>query len=443
MANLSPSLLFKVQRSKPEMICPNKPTPHELKYLSDIDDQEGFRYQVQVIQFYKNNENMEGKDPVKVIREAIRKALVFYYPFAGRLREGENRKLMVDCTGQGIVFIEADASVRLNQFGDVLHPPFPCLEELLYDVTRLMCGGFIFALRLNHTMADAAGLVQFMIAVSEIARGASHPSVEPVWNRELLSVCGPLRVTCIHHEYVECTDDSKCPPLGLGEMVHHAFFFGPQEAVALRKHVPPHLHSCSMFELLTACIWRCRTLALNLNPSDQVRILNVVNARKKFNPNLPAGYYGNVFAFPAAVSTAGELCNNPLGYALQLVKKAKAEVTEEYMMSVANLMVLKGRPCFPVSGTYIVSDVTRAGFSNVDFGWGKAVYGGNAKVGIDPLPGAFSYYMRIQNNQGEDKIVVPVSLPRPAMERFVIELERTMKEPEIKRISPFRIVSGL
>ncbi|KAL3573962.1 hypothetical protein D5086_024575 [Populus alba] len=51
-----------------------------------------------------------------------------------RLREGDNRKLMVECTGEGILFIEADADVTLEQFGDPLQPPFPCLEELLFDV---------------------------------------------------------------------------------------------------------------------------------------------------------------------------------------------------------------------------------------------------------------------------------------------------------------------
>lgn len=77
---------------------------------------------------------MEGKDPVKVIREAIAKALVYYYPFAGRLREQASRKLVVDCTGEGVMFIEADADVTLKEFGDALQPPFPCFEELLYDV---------------------------------------------------------------------------------------------------------------------------------------------------------------------------------------------------------------------------------------------------------------------------------------------------------------------
>lgn len=134
MATSSTSLLFKVHRHEPELIAPAKPTPHEYKLLSDIDDQEGLRFQIPVIQFYKYNPSMQGKDPVRVIREALAQSLVFYYPFAGRLREGPQRKLMVDCTGEGLMFIEADTGVTLEQFGDALQPPFPCLEELLYDV---------------------------------------------------------------------------------------------------------------------------------------------------------------------------------------------------------------------------------------------------------------------------------------------------------------------
>ena len=77
---------------------------------------------------------MEGKDPVEVIREALSKTLVFYYPFAGRLREGPDGKLMVDCNGEGAMFIEADADVTIEQFGNNFMPPFPCFDELLYNV---------------------------------------------------------------------------------------------------------------------------------------------------------------------------------------------------------------------------------------------------------------------------------------------------------------------
>ncbi|KAF9625477.1 hypothetical protein IFM89_023393 [Coptis chinensis] len=454
----SSSLVFKVQRAEPELIRPSKPTPHEFKYLSDIDDQESLRFQIPVIQFYKKNEGMEGQDPVKVIREAIAKTLVYYYPFAGRLREGPNRKLVVECTGEGVMFIEANAYVTLDQFGDALQPPFPSLEDLLYDVpgssavlncpllliqvTRLMCGGFIFALRLNHTMSDAAGLVQFMNALGEMARGAHIPSIAPIWNRELLNARDPPRVTCVHREYDE-VPDTKGTLMPLDDMAHRSFFFGPKEVIELRKHVPSHLSTCSTFEVLTACLWRCRTIALSPDPTDEVRVLCIVNARSKFNPELPVGYYGNTFAFPVAISLAGKLCGNPLGYALELVKKAKADVTEEYMKSLADFMVIKGRPHFSVVGAYLVSDLTRAGFGEVDFGWGKAVYGGAAKGGVGAIPGVASFYIPMRNNKGEDGIVVPICLPGPAMDRFVVELEKLMREPEIIRTSSFTIVSSL
>ena len=128
------SLAFTVRRCEPELVAPTKPTPHEFKQLSDLDDQECFRFQIQLIQFYRCDPSMHGKDPVKIIREALAQALVFYYPYAGRLRKGPGRKLILECTGEGVIFIEADADVTLKQFGDIIHPPIPCMDKLLYDV---------------------------------------------------------------------------------------------------------------------------------------------------------------------------------------------------------------------------------------------------------------------------------------------------------------------
>ena len=127
------SLVFTVQRNEPELVIPAKPTPHERKLLSDIDDQEGHRFQIRGLHCYRYSSSMQGKDPAKVIREALSKSLVFYYPLAGRLREGPDGKLMVDCTAEGVLFVEADANVTLDEFGHMLHPPFPCYEELLHE----------------------------------------------------------------------------------------------------------------------------------------------------------------------------------------------------------------------------------------------------------------------------------------------------------------------
>ncbi|CAA0813489.1 HXXXD-type acyl-transferase family protein [Striga hermonthica] len=125
---------FRVTRKNPELLRPAKTTPHKFKSLSDIDDQEGLRVQIPVMQFYCKSPSMEGKDPVGIIRAAVSRALVYYYPLAGRLREVTGRKLVVECTGEGALFIEADADVSLAEFGVSPQPPFNCFEELLYNV---------------------------------------------------------------------------------------------------------------------------------------------------------------------------------------------------------------------------------------------------------------------------------------------------------------------
>ncbi|KAI3742703.1 hypothetical protein L1987_60396 [Smallanthus sonchifolius] len=271
---------------------------------------------------------MGNKNPTSVIREALAKVLVFYYPFAGRLKEGPSRKLLVDCSGEGVLFIEAEADVTFEQFGDALHPPFPCLDELLYDVprssgtidspllliqvTRLLCGGFIFAMRLNHTMSDGQGIVQFMTALDEMAWGAATPSTLPIWRRELLFARDPPHVTCTHHGYDEV--EGKIIPTD--DMIQKTFFFGSTEVSALRRFVPPHLKKCSTFEVIIASIWRCRTIALQPDPKKEMRMICLVNASVKFKSLVPVGYYGNTFAYPVAISTAKDLHNKPLGHAV-------------------------------------------------------------------------------------------------------------------------------
>ncbi|TXG75512.1 hypothetical protein E1A91_D13G190800v1 [Gossypium mustelinum] len=436
-------LKFTVRRCEPELVAPAKPTPYEQKLLSDIDDQASLRFQVPVINFYQYEPSMEGKDPAEVIREAIAQTLVCYYPFAGRLREGATGKLIVDCTGEGVIFIKADADVTLEQFGEPLRPPFPCSDELLYNVpgsegmlncpllliqvTRLKCGGFIFALRLNHVMSDGIGLAQFLFAIGEKARGVATHSISPVWERHLLDARHPAGITFTHREYDEVEGPVTTPItiLSFENPIQRSFSFGFAEVSILRSLLPPHLRRCTTFELITACLWRCRTLAINLDPDEEVRMICAVNARSKFNPSFPSGYYGNVFVIPAAITTVKSLREKPLGYAVELIKQAKASVTEEYVKSVAALMVAQGKRIhFPnVIGTYIISDLIRVGIEDTDFGWGKAVFGG-PMIAV----GVISFLMPTKNKKGEVGRVASICLPAPAMERFAKELENMLKQ---------------
>lgn len=134
---------FAVSFEKPELIVPANPTPHEIKLLSDIDDQHGLRLHFSITMFYDinniipNSSIIRGskEDPVWIIKEAIAKALVYYYPIAGRLIEGPNKKLIVNCNGEGILFVEAHADVRIKQLQDVnVMYELPCPKEFLVDI---------------------------------------------------------------------------------------------------------------------------------------------------------------------------------------------------------------------------------------------------------------------------------------------------------------------
>ncbi|OAY65361.1 13-hydroxylupanine O-tigloyltransferase [Ananas comosus] len=122
------SLEFVVKVGEQQLIQPETPTPYETKYLSNIDDQAGLRNHIPFVHFYRGRAR-DRCDPVPIIRQALSRTLVHYYPLAGRIRNTEKGKLVVECTGEGVVFREADADVTIKQLqqqsgGLGLMPPF-------------------------------------------------------------------------------------------------------------------------------------------------------------------------------------------------------------------------------------------------------------------------------------------------------------------------------
>ncbi|MQL87655.1 hypothetical protein Taro_020209 [Colocasia esculenta] len=431
-------LTFSVRRCEPVLVAPAEPTPHEFKGLSDLDVQKGARYQISGIWFYQARNAEPGGDavdPATAIKDALSRALVYYYPFAGRIRgDTGGGKPVMECTGEGVLFVEADADVRLEQFGDTILPPIPCAEELLQNVegsegvTRLLCGGFAMAVRLNHVISDAPGLFQFLRATAELARGAPRLTLLPVWKRELLDARDPPQVTYAHHEFDEELEDLAEQDV---ESLLRTFFFRREDVAALRRRLPEDLQSSTTFDVLTACIWKSRVAALRLDPERRVRGLFIMTGHRRYPTLVPQGFYGNSFAHPAAMCTAGELCGSSLGDVIRMVRKAKSEMSEEYLRSQADLLAVRGWPSFTTStGSVIFSDLRQLGLRDVDFGWGQAVF-------TTPLNviGAGTFYVPYRNCKGEAGIAVVLRLPAPAMDRFAGEIELMMEEgPEVPEL---------
>ncbi|XP_062205923.1 acyl transferase 1-like [Phragmites australis] len=443
---------FKARRSEPELVSPARPTPRETNALSDIDDQRPLRYYETVIGFFRSCPGRTDRpgDLIKTIKAALAEALVYYYPVAGRLRETAGGKLVVDCTAEGVVFVEADADVRLEEFGEPLLPPYPCVEELLCDpgdtravigrplllmqVTQLKCGGFVAGFHMCHNIADGFGMIQLMITIAELTCGGEVPSILPIWERELLSTAhSPSLITYPNPAYqpllngLDFTSDDVMLSTPLDEMVVHYFIFGPREITTLRSQVPGYLaDSTTCFELITAVMWRCRTIALGYKSSQRVRLMITMNARGRWNHHtlIPWGYYGNAHVSPIVEVTVDELRRQPLADTVELVRKTKLSVTKECMKSMVDTIAfLREWPSLTMDRrTYDVSDTKWIAAGNgLQLGWAEFV-GGGIPVAGDLTSKMGSDHMKCKNEDGEDSTVVSILLPRPAMERFKKEM---------------------
>lgn len=434
---------FKVTKKPPLLVTPNRSTPSHPLYLTNIDNQLGLRVHMNTLLFYGSpcgSSSMKNQeDPVHIIEEALAKLLVHYYPFAGRVRDADDKgNLMVDCTSKGVLLVEADADISLEEFG-VLSPPLPRALDfinyvplskpitesplLLFQVTRLKCGGFILGVSFNHTVTDGVGMTQFLKALGEIARGAASPTVPPVWNREILR---PREKPMANYPGVREYYDSRRKhvesmvqvPAVPQEMEAKSFYFGSKEIAALRGQAVGVKHP-TPFELISACLWRSREKALDI-PGDQIStIMFPYNARPLFRPRLPRGYYGNVIVPAYAMTKSRDLTHQPLSSAVKLINEGKGRVKEEYVRSFIDLAELNGCPHGKSYGVYGISDVSKimVDCKEVDFGWGKAAYASPVYPGAINVP----YLIRPSVNAGEG-FLVPVSLPSTAMQVFEQEI---------------------
>ncbi|KAL2907036.1 Omega-hydroxypalmitate O-feruloyl transferase [Bienertia sinuspersici] len=120
--------------SEPKLVTPAEETPKGLYYLSNLD--QNIAVIVRTIYCFKSEE--KGNELAgEVLKEALSKVLVHYYPLAGRLSISPQGKLIVDCAtsdGGGAVFVEAEADCCMEEIGDSTKPDPVTLGKLVYDI---------------------------------------------------------------------------------------------------------------------------------------------------------------------------------------------------------------------------------------------------------------------------------------------------------------------
>ncbi|XP_078150108.1 putrescine hydroxycinnamoyltransferase 1-like [Carex rostrata] len=134
------------------LVTPSEETPKHNIWLSNLDIIAA-RHYIPTIYMYPS---IGVKDffPVEAMKAALAKALVIFYPLAGRLsRNPETGRPEINCMGEGVNFYTAELDATLHDFTDfapsvemrkkfvpVIESADPPCVLMVLQMTRLRCG---------------------------------------------------------------------------------------------------------------------------------------------------------------------------------------------------------------------------------------------------------------------------------------------------------------
>lgn len=369
-----------VVKSPPALVPPAEPTPGGVLPLSSIDKTAAVRVMVDFIQVFQSPPSSDADDQVAAMRQGFARALVPYYPVAGRIAEPSPGEPVVDCTAEGVWFVEAAASCSLADVNGLEDRPLAIpkadliprppadhkLEDqiLLAQITKFSCGGYAVGICFSHLVFDGQGAAQFLTAVGEMARGLPEPSVKPIWSRD--AIPNPPK-----------------PPLGPPPSFTAFNFVKSTVEISLDsiKRVKDQVASettqrCSTFDVVTAMIFKCRAAAIGFAPDAEVRLGFAAGTRHLLGSSLPSpdGYYGNC-VYPGGLARASkDVEEASLVEIVTAIREAKDALSARFLDWLGGGAKDSHYNVSLDYGTLVVTDWSHVGFNDVDYGFGEPTY---------------------------------------------------------------------
>ncbi|KAL4610859.1 hypothetical protein ACB092_08G082900 [Castanea dentata] len=358
-------------------------------------------YQSNVESSYDNNHDFTSSvsnqaDPARVIREALSKALVYYYPLARKLKKNSDGKLQINCTADGVPFLVATSNCDLSSLHYLDGVDVEVTRQFVYDVpsegdsgchplvlqvTKFSCGGFIIGMGLSHSVCDGFGAGQFLQALAELASGKNEPSVKPVWERERLVVT-PTEEP--FQSPVDNTSIATSPYFPTTDFMHECFYVSGDSIKRLKMTL---MEECG---------------SQNLNES-----FTTVEALAAYE---------------------GELNEAPFSKIVKIIKDTKKVASNSDYIMLSLVVLERFREVnikFKAKGALMdFTDWRRLGFLDIDFGW-------KGPINIVPVPMNMIGYVDLcmflpPSNvypSKKDGVRVFISLPRAAMAKFKEEMD--------------------
>lgn len=381
------------------IITPSNPTPSCVLKLSAIDSQLFLRFTIEYLLIYRPVCRSTAADRSAIVarvKDALSQALVPYYPFAGRVRaRADGSCLEVVCLGQGAVFVESTGEYSVSDFERAPRQVEEWRNLLAVEVTDVIKGAPLVVIQLtwltdeavalgvgiSHCICDGIGSVEFLNYFAELVTGQRVSKPNPVWERHLFDP-NPKAYTLQmsnHPEFNRVDDLCKfttrfnCYQLTPTSTTFHECTINElKNCVVSTSQLS--VSSLTSFEVVSAHIWRSWARALDFPPQQILKLLFSINIRNRVKPSLPTGYYGNAIVLGCALTTAKQLTENGLGYAVELIKEAKNRVDDGFVREVVDSVSLTRASQVPDSvGVLILSQWSKVGLESIDFGLGTPV----------------------------------------------------------------------
>ncbi|MQL80373.1 hypothetical protein Taro_012822 [Colocasia esculenta] len=418
------------------MVRPSLPTPERFLWNSNVDLVVP-RFHTPSVYFYRPDGSASFFDG-RVLKDALAKALVPFYPMAGRLRRDEDGRVEIHCNAEGVLFVEAETNASVADFGDFaptmemkrLIPPVDYSGDissfplLVLQVTHFKCGGVSLGVGMQHHVADGFSGLHFINSWSDVARGFDI-AIPPFIDRTLLRAREPPTPRFPHIEYQpapamktslpETDGDKPSPPASVA-----IFEFTREQVDILKARAREEGgRQYSSYALVAGHVWRsvCRARGL---PADQLTKMYIAtDGRARLRPSLPPGYFGNVIFTATPITEAGEILTGPVTTAAARIQDALGRMDDDYLRSALDYLELQPDLSKLVRGAHTfrcpnlgITSWVRLPIHDADFGWGRPVFMGPGGIAYEGL--AFL----LPSATGDGSLSLAISLQPEHMTKF-------------------------